>query len=115
MPKDRKRYAPLINILAGIASGLETMFWLGAGDLEAAKDSGIAIIFNLASGITPYTNKGDAINWANILYNTIFGVVSRGVTFQKPSKSILWNIYPTLALVTVTASAAETYKRKDSL
>lgn len=109
-----KRKAPLINLLAGIAAVGEASVEALIGDMDAAKDSAVAAIYNLSAAIWPYLwwKRGRRVNRSNATLNIVWGGLTSLGNNYSPTRSISRAAYPLIALIATGANGLEAYLKK---
>ncbi|MEM5778201.1 MAG: hypothetical protein QXD43_01285 [Candidatus Aenigmatarchaeota archaeon] len=109
----RKRYAPLINIGAGLLACGESIGRLMNGDMEGALYSVFATVYHFGSGIMPYISHDEGINRFSAIENGILGANAYlKILNNGPSKSLSYNIFPLISMFQIGANAAE-YSLRD--
>lgn len=114
--ESKKRYMPLINVVAGIGATAEGVAEYVMGDSEAASDSFLTAQRHLFVGIYPYIlSKNNAINRSSAALNTIHSVFRSIDNFnpKKPSRSISYKISPIITTMQIAANASEAWMMKE--
>lgn len=111
---NRKRYAPLINVGAGVLAIGECVGEVLTGNAEAALDSAIAATAQFAAGVPPYLlgRKLENIASASINGADSVALYANKLSAGKFSKSVSYNVLPFLSMAQIGTNLAEEFKRR---